>query len=95
MWLSFWARSGALYEPTRALRKLLEFTDIADNVPVRMLKPPVVAMCISTDVAGWNHAGGVEAISVSEHRPTSANSTADDSLTLTAWFHDDGDAGKT
>lgn len=45
-WQAFWQQAGALYEPTPTLHRMLEATDVADNIPLRMIEPPLPAMCI-------------------------------------------------
>lgn len=83
---TFWQRGGAIYEPTQALHRLLDVTDIADNVPVRLLRPPMPAMCIVPDPSRWDHQGGVESVAVFTHNgegPTASGRY----LTFIAWSH--------
>jgi hypothetical protein len=73
-WQAFWERGGALYEPTPALDRLLDATDIAENIPMRLVQPPLPAMCILPDAATRSRLGGVEAVGVFTHADqTSAN----------------------
>jgi hypothetical protein len=83
---TFWQRGGAVYEPTPALHRLLDATDIADNVPVRLLCTPSSAMCIVPDPSGWDQQGGVESIAVFTHHGTGADA-ASRYLTFIAWSH--------
>jgi hypothetical protein len=45
-WLAFGLRHGALYEPTAALHRLLEATDVGPDIPLRLILPPAPALCI-------------------------------------------------
>jgi hypothetical protein len=73
-WLAFWSRGGALYEPTTALHKLLESTDVAQDVPVELLRPPVPALCIVPPPQVWTGRDGFEAMLVFEHAPPPSSS---------------------
>ena len=46
IWQAFWARDGALYEPTVALDELLDASDITNDMPLSALKLPSHALCI-------------------------------------------------
>ncbi|MEJ8851925.1 hypothetical protein [Variovorax rhizosphaerae] len=63
---AFWERNGVLYEPTPALHQLLNTSDIAADVPLRMMCPSVPALFIIPDRASWLE-GDVEAIAVFTH----------------------------
>jgi len=85
---AFWQRGGVIYEPTPALHQLLDATDVADNVPVTLLKLPVPAMCIVPDRSAWNAPGDAESIVLFEHEGTDANGVVRRMLTITIWAHD-------
>lgn len=59
--LAFWMRQGALYEPTLPLGTLLCSTDVAQDLPLELIAPPAVALCV---VPPWQQ----------RHRCTNANS---------------------
>ncbi len=65
-WQAFWQQSGALYEPTPTLHRMLEATDVADNIPLRMIEPPLPAVCI-VPAGPSSRAGGFDAVAVFSH----------------------------
>jgi hypothetical protein len=68
-WQAFWQRAGALYEPTPALHRMLDATDVANNVPLRLLRLPTPALCIVPDPSTWSVQGGIQAVAVFSHAP--------------------------
>jgi len=84
IWQAFWARNGALYEPTPPLHRLLDSAFIADDVPLSMLKVPVRTLCIVPEPSRWDHKGGLESAAVFSHAPDGANVT---DLTIVSWTH--------
>lgn len=86
VWQAFDACSGALYEPTPALHRLLDDAYIADDVPVGMIELPLDALCIVPDPSWWSRDGGIDAITVFRHGHDTG-SDRPDILTFIAWTH--------
>lgn len=84
VWQAFWARNGALYEPTPPLHRLLDSAYIADDVPLSMLKVPTRTLCIVPEPSRWDHRGGLESAAVFSHASNGANVT---DLTIVSWTH--------
>lgn len=84
VWQAFWARSGALYEPTPPLHRLLDSAYIADDVPLSMLKVPLRTLCIVPEPSRWDHKGGLESAAVFSHTSDGARVTH---LTIVSWTH--------
>ncbi|MGA7814255.1 hypothetical protein [Caballeronia sp.] len=85
---AFWLRKGALYEPTSALHRLLEASDIASDVPVSLLRLPAPAICIVPEPALRDSHDGFEAVMVFEHG-SPAGWTENRCLTFCGWPHED------
>jgi hypothetical protein len=64
---AFWAREGALYEPTQALHQLVEQSDMATDIPVGSLSLPSKALCVLPAPAMRIQADGFDALFVLEH----------------------------
>ncbi|MCP3708637.1 hypothetical protein M3I54_16825 [Paraburkholderia sp. CNPSo 3274] len=81
----FWQRQGALYEPTAALHRLMEVSDIGHDVPPRLLRLPAKALCIIPPSCECNRPGGLTALTVFEHAGLPDKATAGRRLTVAAW----------
>lgn len=66
---AFWARDGALYEPTPALHRLLEHADVAHDVPIDLIRLPAPAVCIVPSPTVRDAEQGFQAMMVFEHAP--------------------------
>lgn len=87
-WQAFWARDGALYEPTPALHRLLDATDIAESMPLRMIQLPAPAICLTPDPSSWDQHGGIEALAIFAHSPKEADASPDAyGLTFVSFSH--------
>lgn len=68
---TFWARHGALYEPTPALHRLLEASDVAQDVPLSLIRVPAPALCIVPVPEVRDARDGFQAMLIFEHvQPT-------------------------
>lgn len=81
----FWQRQGVLYEPTVALHRLMEVSDIGHDVPPRLLRLPAKALCIVPPACERNRPGGLTALSVFEHEGLPSDTTRGRRLTVVAW----------
>jgi hypothetical protein len=64
---AFWSRSGALYEPTSALHRLLDTSDIGTEIPMRMLQMPSPAVCVVASPEMRDDPNGFSTITIFEH----------------------------
>lgn len=85
---AFWLRKGVLYEPTSALHRLLEASDIASDVPLSLLRLPAPAICIVPEPAMRDRDDGVEAVMVFEHASPSGWNENTRCLTFCVWPHE-------
>jgi len=76
---AFWLRGGALYEPTSALHRLLEESDIA-SAP---------AICIVPEPALRDRHDGFEAVVIFEHRSLDSPDEYARHFTICVWPHED------
>ncbi|WP_051888879.1 hypothetical protein [Caballeronia sordidicola] len=86
---AFWLRRGALYEPTAALHRLLEVSDIASDVPLSLLRLPAPAICIVPEPALRDHPNGFKAVMVFEHCAPCGWEEHARWLTFCVWPHED------
>jgi len=86
---AFWLRRGALYEPTAALHRLLEVSDISSDVPLSLLRVPAPAICIVPEPALRDHPDGFKAVMVFEHCSPSGWDEHARWLTFCVWPHED------
>jgi hypothetical protein len=85
---AFWLRGGALYEPTLALHRLLEASDISSDVPLSLLSLPAPAICIVPEPALRDRNDGFEAVVIFEHlSPVSPDEYARH-FTICVWPHE-------
>jgi hypothetical protein len=85
---AFWLRKGALYEPTSALHRLLEASDVASDVPLSLLRLPVPAICIVPEPALRDRHDGFEAVMVFEHDSPAGWNENTRCLTFCVWPHE-------
>jgi hypothetical protein len=85
---AFWLRKGVLYEPTSALHRLLEASDIASDVPLSLLRLPAPAICIVPEPALRDRHDGFEAIMVFEHASPDGWNENSRCLTFCVWPHE-------
>lgn len=81
-WQAFWLRGGALYEPTPALHRMLDVTDVAENMPLRMIRPPLPAMCIVPIHSGGSGVERFDAVTVFSHAIPNESGSAKRGVTL-------------
>jgi len=86
---AFWLRRGALYEPTAALHRLLEVSDIASDVPLSQLRLPAPAICIVPEPVLRDRRDGFKAVMVFEHCAPSGWDEHARWLTFCVWPHED------
>ena len=82
--LAFWMRNGALYEPTLPLGALLGSTDIAQDLPLELIEPPAVTLCVVPPWQQRHHCANASAILVFEHGAAAAQAPAQRVLTFLA-----------
>ncbi|MHC6050659.1 hypothetical protein ACYT84_02625 [Ralstonia solanacearum] len=85
MLLTFWWRGGALYEPTLSLGTLLSGSDIASDLPARLLVPPLHALRILPLWQHSHHCGGSHTIFLFEFSGTSATASTGRSLAMSSF----------
>lgn len=85
---AFWLRQGLLYEPTSALHRLLEESDISDDVPLALLRLPAQALCIVPEPALRDRRDGFKAVMVFEHVLPDGEFGGGRWLTFFVWPHD-------
>ena len=81
--LAFWMRGGALYEPTMPLRGLLGGTDLAHDLPFKLLTPPFPTLCVIQPPQRRNI--DTDCIMVFEQEVVPDRAPARRSLTFIAW----------
>jgi hypothetical protein len=86
---AFWLRQGALYEPTSALHRLLEASDIASDVPMSLLRLPAPAVCIVPEPSLRDRPDGFEAVMVFEHMSRDGSDDCARHFTIFVWPHED------
>jgi hypothetical protein len=86
---AFWLRGGALYEPTSALHRLLEASDIASDVPMSLLRLPAPAICIVPEPALRDRHDGFKSVMVFEHESRNPRDEGARCLTICVWPHED------
>jgi hypothetical protein len=91
--LAFWMRQGALYEPTAALHRLLEASDIASDVPLGLLHLPAPALCFVPEPSMRSHPDGFEAVLLFEHGGPQGYDPDERWLTLSLWREDKSQPG--
>ena len=64
---AFWARQGMLYEPTDALQRLLDLSDIGSDVPLGLVRLPAPALCLIPEASARSRDGAPESVMVFEH----------------------------
>lgn len=82
--LAFWLRNGALYEPTLPLGSLLGNTDVAQDLPLELIAPPAVALCVVPPWQQRHHCANASAIFVFEHGAAANQAPAQRALTFLA-----------
>lgn len=100
MMLCFWMRQGRFYEPSRSLDRMLASSDIAHDLPLSLLKPPVRTLCIVPPPEQRQHCAGAESILVFQNRAISQNAdgqieTIDDGALLLHAFWPTNELGAT
>jgi hypothetical protein len=89
--LTFWLRRGALYEPTLPLGNLLGGVDMAEDMPMRYLQPPVPALCILPPWQQRHLCAGAAAVTIFSHDPFNLQTPASRTLMFMAHrLTDDG-----
>lgn len=90
---AFWAREGTLYEPTAALHRLLEASDVAGDIPLGQLRIPAPAFCIVPEAAARMEQGALAAAMVFEHGSAPKTPDAQRWLTFVIWRHESNETG--
>ncbi len=89
--LCFWLRDGALYEPTLPLGTLLGGSDIAQDLPMQLVRLPCASLCLVPPWQQRHHCAGASAIFVFEHAAGAEQAPARRTLTVLAcWPSADG-----
>ncbi len=82
--LCFWLREGALFEPTLPLGGLLGGIDVATDLPLSMVQPPVQTLTILPPWQQRHHCAGMHAITVFIHDASANQAPAKRCLTIRA-----------
>ncbi|MBB3258972.1 hypothetical protein F4827_003845 [Paraburkholderia bannensis] len=65
--LAFWRRDVMLYESTPALHRLMEESDVGDDIPAAALRLPAPAICVLPPADERSSPGGLAAVMAFEH----------------------------
>lgn len=76
VWHAFWARGAMLYEPTDALQRVFNCSEIGARVPIASIIPMVPALAVSMLSSERYRRDGIEAISVFLHRAVAQDADA-------------------